>query len=105
MNFSLVMNYESLRVLFESLCDYLAHEGASPLRFQAAFGFETPAGVEMVFVFSQPQLMKASHFAVLFRFGLSHPFSPRATPISGDESIALIERVWAAKDGFQELFS
>lgn len=98
------MNHEALRELFESLCDYLEEDAVSPLHFRAGLGFESPAGVLMVFVFD-PLPGRQERMAVVCRFAtdvfIAEELSPRLT---SDECLSLIEKVRSLEDNFRDLF-
>lgn len=98
------MNYEALRELFESLCDYLEEDAVSPLHFRAGLGFELPAGVLMVFIFDPPPGQQ-DRLAVVCRFPTEVFSSPEAAPrLTSDECLGLIEKVRSLEDNFQGLF-
>lgn len=98
------MNYEALRELFESLCDYLEEDAVSPLQFRAGLGFESPVGVLMVFIFDPPSGQQ-ERMVVVCRFPTHILASPaKLPPMTSDECLGLIEKVRSLEDNFQDLF-
>lgn len=98
------MNHQALRELFESLCDYLEDEAVSPLHFRAGLGFESPAGVLMVFLFDPPSGQQ-ERMAVVCRFPTDVLNAASASPaITTDECLSLIEKVRSLEDNFGDLF-
>jgi len=97
------MNHETLRVLFERLCDSLEDDSEQyHFHFQAGFGFESPQEVVMVFLFEG--------IAVVFRFPAStFAFEEEAMgdeePLSADQCLHMTEELQTFTGGFQELFS
>lgn len=99
------MNYETLRVLFERLCDYLEDDSdLYRFQFQGGFGFESPQEVVMVFVFEE--------LAIVFRFPASSfdqleesSAQEEKRPLSADECLTMTEALQACSGGFQDLFS
>lgn len=86
------MENSSLRYLFEFLCDQL--EQVDPqLGFRAAYGLESPFGVDMVFVFEK--LVMVCHF--------QHDEEYKE-PFQEDECIDMIGSLKNHKGGFAELF-
>lgn len=95
------MNHETLRVLFEWLCDCLEDDSDRyHFHFQGGFGFESPHEVVMVFVFEG--------ITVVFRFPANafHSEGPKSSePLSADECLQMTEVIQSFPGGFQELFT
>ncbi|MGE3279002.1 MAG: hypothetical protein AB7J40_04405 [Candidatus Altimarinota bacterium] len=97
------MNYETLRVLFESLCDYLEDDSDRyHFHFQGGFGFESPQEVVMVFIFDQLTLVFRFP-ASLFEWTEEAPSTKNS--ISVDECLSMTEALRSFSGGFQDLFS
>lgn len=98
------MNYETLRVLFEWICDSLEDDSERyHFHFQGGFGFESPEEVVMVFIFEGTTLVfrfPASSFKIA-----SEESSKDGEPLSADQCLHMTETLRSFPGGFQELFS
>lgn len=98
------MNYETLRVLFEWICDSLEDDAERyHFHFQGGLGFESSQEVVMVFMLEGA--------TVVFRFPASS-FEPAeeeapslGTSLSADECLQMTETLQSFSGGFQDLFA
>lgn len=98
------MNYETLRVLFEWICDSLEDDAERyHFHFQGGLGFESPQEVVMVFMLEGA--------TVVFRFPASSFETPEeespstGTSLSADDCLHMTETLRTFSGGFQDLFA
>lgn len=97
------MNFETLRALFERICDCLEGDAEHyHLLFKGAYGIEHSSGVVMIFCFEGLTVIWRFWSLDLEMSGCSCDDQPE--PLSTDECLAMIKDVNNWEGGFSSCF-